>query len=96
LSPTAGTNGGGSGGDFPPVTGSPKGSILSFENGLYYINGGTGGAGGVTGVANSGGQGGAGVYFSIFATAAYGDGLVVFTYVPTVPVASNSNFFMFF
>lgn len=99
ANPTSGTNGGGSGGDFPPVVGSPKGSILSLENGLYYINGGTGGNGGVTGVANSGGQGGAGVYFvsSFFGSAVYGDGLVVFTYVPTAPpVTTNSNFFFFF
>ena len=98
ANPTSGTNGGGSGGDFPPVVGSPKGSLLSFENGLYYINGGTGGNGGVTSVANSGGQGGAGVYFTDSSgTAAYGDGLVVFTYVPTAPpVTTSGNFFMFF
>jgi hypothetical protein len=94
---TAGTNGGGSGGGFATTNGiPPRGSILSLENGLYYINGGTGGRGGQTGVANSGGTGGAGVYVNSVSGTTYGDGLVVFTYVPAAPVTSNGNFFFLF
>lgn len=96
-SATAGTNGGGSGGGFATTNGNPPlGSILSLENGLYYISGGTGGRGGQTGVPNSGGNGGAGVRISTIGALQYGDGLVVFTYVPTVPVTNNGNFFFLF
>lgn len=90
---TAGTNGGGSGGGYATTNGNPpQGSILSFENGLYYITGGTGGKGGQSNNYNAGGNGGAGVH-SNAGTLTYGDGLVVFTYVPTVP---NGNFFFLF
>jgi len=89
---TAGTNGGGSGGGFATTFGATqKGSILSFENGLYYINGGTGGNGGQTGVANSGGQGGAGFRVSNNGAFNYGEGLVVFTYVPAANVSVSVN-----
>jgi hypothetical protein len=97
---TAGTNGGGSGGGYANIFNSgapPKGSVLFFENNSYAINGGTGGDGGRTGNNNSGGEGGAGVYTDSSGNLVYGDGLVVFTYVPTTPVvASEGNFFMFF
>jgi hypothetical protein len=98
LQATSGTNGGGGGGGFASPQLPPKGSVLSFENGIYYINGGTGGRGGFAGLPNSGGQGGAGVYVDIFSNLVYGDGLVVFTYstVDIPPVTSNSNFFFLF
>jgi len=93
---TRGTNGGGSGGGYASLNSITPGSILSFENGLYCINGGTGGRGGQTGIANSGGLGGGGVYADIGGTISYGSGLVVFTYVPAAPVTSNGNFFFLF
>jgi len=96
--PTAGTNGGGGGGGFGTTFSAVNDpSILSLENGLYYISSGTAGRGGQTGFVNSGGTGGAGVYFTTaFGNPVYGEGLVVFTYVPTVPVTSNGNFFFLF
>jgi hypothetical protein len=98
VAATAGTNGGGSGGGYATTYGDPpKGSILSFENGLYYINGGTGGDGGRSGNNNSGGEGGGPVTISSNGTLYYTGGMVVFTYVPTTPVAtSEGNFLMFF
>jgi hypothetical protein len=99
VAATAGTNGGGSGGGFG-ATGNntpPTGSILSFEGGLYLINGGTGGKGGQTGAYSQGGKGGAGVYSDSVGTLIYGDGLVVFTYNSATPVAtSEGNFFFLF
>jgi hypothetical protein len=92
VAATAGTNGGGSGGGFPTTYASPtRGSILSFENGLYYITGGTGGKGGPSGNYNAGGNGGAGVY-SDTGTLTYGDGLVVFTYTTSTNVAPSGGF----
>jgi hypothetical protein len=95
--PTAGTNGGGGGGGFGATFSAVNDpSILSFENGLYYITSGTAGRGGQTFIANSGGTGGAGFRTSNIGTFIYGEGLVVFTYVPTAPVTSNGNFFFLF
>jgi len=96
VAATAGTNGGGSGGGYATTYGNPpKGSILSFENGLYHINGGTGGDGGRDGNINSGGEGGGPVTVSADGTLYYLGGMVVLTYVPTQTTSGGNFFFLF-
>jgi hypothetical protein len=87
--------GGGGGGGFGFINSFGSGAV---NNSVYQIGGGNGGFGFPFvpgfGTANWAGAGGGGNPNNGYQLG--GSGLVVFTYVPTVPATSNGNFFFIF